>query len=58
MESEYLLRVDPNGKIGLFEADGGMWQLGAKRNIAVYIRDMLVSQLPESVLDDNIIILA
>ena len=58
VESEYLLRVDPNGKIGLFEADGGMWQLGAKRNIAVYIRDMLVSQLPESVLDDNIIILA
>lgn len=37
VESEYLLRVDPNGKIGLFEADGGMWQLGAQAESSLCI---------------------
>lgn len=35
-ESEFLLRVGEEGEIGLFEADGGVWQLEAKRNIADY----------------------
>ena len=35
-ESEFLLRVDANKGIGFFEADGGVWQLEAKRNIADY----------------------
>lgn len=35
--SEFLLRVDENGRIGLFEADGGVWQLEAKANIAGYL---------------------
>ncbi|MDD4565524.1 MAG: hypothetical protein PHE79_08660 [Eubacteriales bacterium] len=33
-ESEFLLRLDENGRIGLFEADGGMWKLEAKKRIA------------------------
>lgn len=35
-ESEFLLRVDADKGIGFFEADGGVWKLEAKRNIADY----------------------
>ena len=34
-ESEFLLRLDEDGRIGLFEADGGMWKLEAKKRIAL-----------------------
>lgn len=36
-ESEFLLRIDEDGQIGLFEADGGVWKLEAKSNIADYL---------------------
>ena len=36
-ESEYLLRVDETGRIGLFEADGGVWKLEAKQNVKEYL---------------------
>lgn len=39
-ESEYLVRVD-KGQIGLFEADGGIWKLEAKKNIARYFEEKL-----------------
>ena len=35
-ESEFVLRLSGDGDIGLFEADGGMWKLTAKRFIADY----------------------
>ncbi len=35
-ESEFLLRVSEGGKIALFEADGGMWKISAKRSIKEY----------------------
>lgn len=35
-ESEFLLRVNDRGEIGLFPADGGVWKLEATRNIATY----------------------
>ena len=35
-ESEYLVRVDKGNQIGLFEADGGIWKLESKKNLAVY----------------------
>lgn len=35
-ESEFLLRVDLDEGIGFFEADGGIWKLEAKKNIADY----------------------
>ncbi len=35
-ESEFLLRVNEHGNIGLFEADGGVWKLEAKRNVVAY----------------------
>lgn len=35
-ESEFLLRVNKEKGIGFFEADGGVWRLEAKGNIAKY----------------------
>lgn len=37
-ESEFLTRVDDNGNIGFFEADGGAWKIAAKQNIADYLK--------------------
>lgn len=40
-ESEFVLRLSGDGDIGLFEADGGMWKLAAKKNIAFYFLEKL-----------------
>lgn len=40
-ESEFLIRVDPQEGIGFFEADGGIWKLEAKKNIADYFNTHL-----------------
>lgn len=40
-ESEFLLRISEDGKIGLFEADGGVWKLEATRNVAAYFEENL-----------------
>ena len=40
-ESEFLLRVNENGDVGLFEADGGVWKLEAKQNICEYFQKRL-----------------
>lgn len=40
-ESEFIIRLDNNGNIGLFEADGGVWKLEAVRNIAAYFTEEL-----------------
>lgn len=40
-ESEFLLRINEEGKIGLYEADGGVWKLEATRNVAKYFEDNL-----------------
>ena len=50
-ESEFLLRVSEDGKIGLFEADGGVWKLEAKQNICQYFDERL-----ESLIEDNRVI--
>lgn len=40
-ESEFILRVNDEGAIGIFEADGGVWKLVAKVTIAQYLTDQL-----------------
>lgn len=40
-ESEYLLRINEEGEIGLFEADGGVWKLEAKRNVKEYMENAM-----------------
>ena len=36
-ESEFILRLDENLRVGLFEADGQVWKMEAKDNIAAYL---------------------
>ena len=40
-ESVFLLRLDGNGNVGLFEADGGVWKLEDTRNISAYFEQKL-----------------
>jgi len=40
-ESEFLLRINGDGGIGLFQADGGVWKLEATRNVASYFENEL-----------------
>ena len=51
--SEFLLRLDDDGNVGLFEADGGMWQQTAKASIAAYFED----KLAEEVKDGKIVVM-
>lgn len=44
-ESEFLLRLDDEGNVGLFEADGGMWELTAKERIAAYFEETLKAEI-------------
>lgn len=44
-ESEFLLRLDNDGNVGLFEADGGMWKLEAKKNICSFFEEALKSEI-------------
>lgn len=41
-ESEFLLRMDEEGNIGLFEADGGMWKLTARQTVKAFLEAKLV----------------
>lgn len=40
-ESEFILRLNDNGDVGLFEADGGAWKLEAKKNVMEYFEAAL-----------------
>lgn len=46
-ESEFLLRLDDNGNVGLFEADGGMWEQAAKASITAYFEDKLAQEVKD-----------
>lgn len=46
-ESEFLLRLDEEGNIGLFEADGGMWKLKARQTVKAFLEEQL-AELVES----------
>lgn len=53
-ESDFLLRVDKDKGVGLFEADGGVWKLEAKRNIAEYFK----RELKDLIDSGDVVILA
>jgi hypothetical protein len=40
-ESQFLLRLNDKGEVGLFEADGGMWKMQAKKNVCTYLESGL-----------------
>lgn len=44
-ESEFLTRLDNEGNVGFFEADGGAWKLEAKRSIAEYFKGSLTDEI-------------
>ena len=44
-ESEFILRLDEDGRVGLFEADGGIWKIEAKINIAAYLSEALAEEI-------------
>lgn len=44
-ESEFILRLDDNARVGLFEADGGAWKLKAKRRICDYFEQELADEI-------------
>ena len=44
-ESEFLLRLNDNGDIGLFEADGGMWKLTARQTVKKYLEEALKEEI-------------
>lgn len=44
-ESEFILRLDANGRVGLIEADGGAWKMEAKANIAAYFETALSEEI-------------
>lgn len=46
-ESEFLVRLDKGGQIGLLEADGGAWKLEARKNIGDYFRKQLKDLIDE-----------
>ena len=52
-ESDFLVRVDRDGSIGLFEADGGMWQHAAK----IFITEWLEVALAEEIKNGQVSIL-
>ena len=44
-ESEFILRLDNDGNVGLFEADGGMWKMQAKASIMAYFEEKLAEEI-------------
>lgn len=44
-ESEFVLRIKEGGRVGLFEADGGAWELNAMANIAEYLEQALSEEI-------------
>ena len=52
-ESEFLLRVEKDKGIGFFEADGGVWKLEAKRNVAAYFE----SELKDLIEDGAVVVM-
>lgn len=48
-ESDFILRLDENGRVGLFEADGGIWKMEAKDNIKAYLEDRLHDEVESGV---------
>lgn len=48
-ESEFILRLDNKGNVGLFEADGGIWKIEAKINIEAYFNEKLAKEIESGV---------
>lgn len=52
-ESEFLLRINDRGEIGIFPADGGVWKLEATRNVADYFE----AQLEDLIRQEKVVVI-
>lgn len=52
-ESEFLLRLNDDGCIGLYPADGGVWKLEASRNVAGYFE----KELEDLISDGSVVVI-
>lgn len=48
-ESEFLLRLNEAGDVGLFEADGGMWKLRARETVKAFLENALEAEITAGV---------
>ena len=48
-ESDFILRLNEGGSVGLFEADGGIWKMEAKDNIKAYLEEHLHDEVESGV---------
>jgi len=46
-ESEFILRLDENTRVGLIEADGGRWKMTAKERIKEFFETKLTNEIAE-----------
>ena len=44
-ESEFILRMDGDGRVGLIEAAGGRWKMDAKERIKAYFEAQLAAEV-------------
>lgn len=44
-ESEFILRLDDKGRVGIMEADGGIWKIEARDNIKAYFEKHLADEI-------------
>lgn len=44
-ESEFILRMDEDGRVGMIEADGGKWKMIAKERIKAYLEEALAEEV-------------
>ena len=51
-ESAFLIRVREGMQVGIIEADGGMWKIEARRNIAAYLE----KELKELIESGNVVV--
>lgn len=47
-ESEFILRLDDDARVGLIEADGGAWKMRAKEAIAAYFEEALAEKVKQN----------
>lgn len=52
--SEFIFRLDTDGRPALHEADGGMWRIAAKNNIKTYLESN-IEEIDESLADEIMI---
>lgn len=45
--SEFLLRLDKDGRVGILEADGGVWQIAARQAVADYLSEELDREIAD-----------